>query len=135
MFYTCVLKSVITQDAKKIAMNKEQMLLLLETPIDQTKEELGRAVYSPPRGALPPSAAEFMRAAEKWLQNNQKTICEMVCHSDDIRSFIAGGRQFDRAQAAGIVWDIFALNYSGPTLGWMTVTIIKIGLAEFCTCE
>ena len=106
----------------------------LNRSVGNTLEALGREVYQPPLGALPPRPSEYIAAAKKWLADSQHSICVACTNNIIIKDYMAGNSSYKLTQIVAILTDLIGLVMRLPVAGacWASVALIQLGIDQFC---
>jgi hypothetical protein len=101
-------------------------------PLDDVIAALGREVYGPPLGMLPPSPRECIEAALRWVERERGEICRKLWGDDRCAAFLRGDTQYQLLEMCAIVFDVLRTVLSEPTCGWAAIYLTRAGLNRIC---
>ena len=114
--------------------SEEQIQNAFALPVNEVLANLGREVFPPHRGALPPPFSEWLAVAHRFLEKNRATLCEAIANQAVLRDYMNAGQSYKLSQIVGIITDLIMLKCSIPSAGafWASIALMQLGLEQFC---
>ena len=110
-------------------MDKSKIRKLLNQKQDDLLYQLGRSLTQNELFASPPSFNEFVRIAERWLNQKDSELKKLICMNMEIKEHI---NDFDEIALCAAIADLIATIAFGVPPFTVAALIVKKSVVNYC---